>query len=243
MGGRVMGGGRMAADVKPLTRHEIARRAAQDIPDGAVVNLGIGLPTLVSDHLPADREIVFHSENGVLGVGPAPAPEAIDPDLINATKQPITLLPGGSFFTHTDAFVMIRGGHVQLALLGAFQVSQTGDLANWRTDDDRFSPAVGGAMDLAVGAREIRVLMEHTTRDGRPRILRQCTYPLTAVGVVRRIYTGLAVLDVAEAGMLVREMRPGLTLAALQAVTEAALTLAEDCGPLERPAMEPAPTG
>lgn len=221
--------------VTPLTRHQIARRAARDIPDGAVVNLGIGLPTLVSDHLPADREIVFHSENGVLGVGPAPAPDDVDPDLINATKQPITLVPGGSFFTHSDAFVMIRGGHVQLALLGAFQVSEAGDLANWRTDDDRFSPAVGGAMDLAVGAREIRVLMEHTTRDGKPRILRRCTYPLTAVGVVRRIYTGLAVLDVTESGMLVREMRPGLDIEALQRVTEAPLTLADDCVALDVP--------
>ncbi len=199
-------------------RHLIARRAARDLPEGAYVNLGIGLPTLVAEHRPADREIIFHSENGLLGVGPAPAPGEEDPDLINAGKMPVTLLPGAAIFHHNDAFMMMRGGHLDLALLGAFQVSATGDLANWMTDDTSKPPAVGGAMDLAAGAKQVWVLMEHTTRQGTPRLLDRCTYPLTASGVVRRIYTELAVIDVLPE-LVVRELAPGVSFDFLQAKT------------------------
>jgi 3-oxoadipate CoA-transferase beta subunit len=221
----------------PLNRRQIAWRAAQDLADGLYVNLGIGLPTLVADFIPPDREIVLHSENGILGIGPAPGANAADPDLINAGKQPVTLVTGGSFVHHTDSFLMIRGGHLDLALLGAFEVSQKGDLANWTTDDPSFPPGVGGAMDLAVGAREIRVLVEHTTKAGAPRLRQQCQYPLTAAGVVRRIYTDLAVIDVTRDGFLVREMVEDIDLAALQARTEAPLSVAPDLKPLRAPAV------
>lgn len=221
----------------PLSRRQIAWRAAQDIPDGACVNLGIGLPTLVSDFIPGDREILFHSENGILGMGRAPAPGEEDRDLINAGKGLTTLVPGGSFFHHNDAFLMVRGGHLDLALMGAFEVSEEGDLANWTTDDAKAPPGVGGAMDLAVGAREVRILVEHTTRDGKPRIRRRCRYPLTAVGCVKRVYTNLAVLDITAAGVLVREMVAGLDLAGLQNATEPKLTLAEDWRRLTVPAV------
>jgi 3-oxoacid CoA-transferase B subunit len=220
-----------------LSRKQVAWRAAQDLADGIYVNLGIGIPTLVSNYLPEGREIVFHSENGILGVGPAPPAGQEDPDLINATKQPITLVPGGSYFIHSDAFVMIRGGHLDVALLGAFEVSERGDLANWTTDEPDMPPGVGGAMDLAVGAKEIRVLMEHTTRDGRPRLRRRCDYPLTAAGVVRRVYTDLAVIDIGPEGPVVREMVEGLDLAGLQAVTEAELRIANDWQRLRAPAV------
>jgi 3-oxoacid CoA-transferase B subunit len=220
-----------------LSRKQIAWRAAQDLADGVYVNLGIGIPTLVSNFLPEGREIVFHSENGILGAGPAPPPGQEDSDLINATKQPITLVPGGSYFVHSDAFVMIRGGHLDVALLGAFEVSERGDLANWTTNEPGMPPGVGGAMDLAVGAKEIRILMEHTTRDGRPRLRRRCDYPLTAAGVVRRVYTDLAVIDIGPDGPVVREMAEGLDLAGLQAVTEAELRLANDWRRLRAPAV------
>jgi 3-oxoadipate CoA-transferase, beta subunit len=223
--------------MKPLSRRQIAWRAAQDIEDGAYVNLGIGMPTLCSDFIPAGREIVFHSENGILGMGPAPAPGTEDLDLINAGKQLTTLVPGGSFFHHNDAFLMIRGGHIDVALLGAFEVSADGDLANWTTEDPNFSPGVGGAMDLAVGAREVRILVEHTTKDGRPRIRRRCGYPLTASRCVKRVYTNLAVLDIAKEGVIVREMVEGLDLAGLQAQTEAELVLANDWKRLAAPAV------
>ena len=221
----------------PLSRRQIAWRAAQDIPDGACVNLGIGLPTLVSDFIPGDREILFHSENGILGMGRAPAPGEEDRDLINAGKGLTTLVPGGSFFHHNDAFLMVRGGHLDLALMGAFEVSEEGDLANWTTDDAKAPPGVGGAMDLAVGAREVRILVEHTTRDGKPRIRRRCRYPLTAARCVKRIYTILAVLDITAAGVLVREMVAGLDVAGLQDATEPPLTLAEDWRRLTVPAI------
>jgi 3-oxoadipate CoA-transferase, beta subunit len=221
--------------MKPLTRRQMAWRAAQDIEDGACVNLGIGLPTMVSDFIPADREIVFHSENGILGMGPAPKPGEEDKDLINAGKGLTTLVPGGSFFHHNDAFLMIRGGHLDLALLGAFEVAENGDLANWTTEDPNFAPGVGGAMDLAVGAKEVRVLVEHTTKDGKPRIRRKCGYPLTAPRCVKRVYTNLAVLDVTRKGIVVREMVEGLDLAKLQALTEAKLTLANDWKKIEAP--------
>ncbi|GAA1248270.1 3-oxoacid CoA-transferase subunit B [Pseudonocardia aurantiaca] len=207
---------------------EMARRVALDIPDGSYVNLGIGLPTLVADVVPADREIVYHSENGILGMGPAPEPGTGDPALINAGKQPVTLLPGGAYMNHTDAFVMMRGGHIDITVLGAFQVSERGDLANWATDEATMPPAVGGAMDLAVGARRVLVMTSHTTKDGRPKLLPACTYPLTAAGVVDRIYTDLAVLDVTDSGFLVRELVPGVSADELQDRTAAELTFAPD---------------
>ncbi|HTZ35262.1 MAG TPA: 3-oxoacid CoA-transferase subunit B [Stellaceae bacterium] len=221
----------------PLTRKQIAWRAAQDLGDGVYVNLGIGLPTLVADVLPEGREIVLQSENGVLGVGPAPGDNEVDWDLVNAGKQPVTLLTGGSYVHHTDSFLMIRGGHLDLALLGAFEVAENGDLANWTTGDPKFPPGVGGAMDLAVGAKEIRVLVEHTTRDGTPRLRRQCAYPLTAAGVVRRIYTDLAVIDVGDRGFVVREMVEDIDFAGLQAKTEASLHRAPELRPLRAPAL------
>jgi 3-oxoadipate CoA-transferase, beta subunit len=212
----------------PLRREDIARRVARDVPGGACVNLGIGLPTLVANYVPADREVLYHSENGIIGMGPAPAAEDEDPDVINAGKQPVTLLPGASIFHHTDAFAMIRGGHIDLALLGGMQVSERGDLANWSTGDEKFPPAVGGAMDLAAGAASVWVLMEHTARDGSPKILENCTYPLTAPQVVQRIYTNLAVIEVTPEGLLLREIAPGWDFAALQAATGARLRLAND---------------
>jgi 3-oxoadipate CoA-transferase beta subunit len=213
----------------------MAWRAAQDIEDGAYVNLGIGLPTTVSDFIPRDREIVFHSENGILGMGPAPKPGEEDKDLINAGKGLTTLVPGGAYFHHNDAFLMIRGGHLDLALLGAFEVSEIGDLANWTTDDPHFAPGVGGAMDLAVGAKEVRAILEHVTKDGTPRIRKRCVYPLTAPHCIKRIYTNLAVMDVTEDGLVVREMVEGIDFPRLQNVTEARLTLANDWRPLAAP--------
>lgn len=215
------------AEFIPLTRQEMARRVAQDIPEGWYVNLGIGIPTLVADYIPAGREVLLHSENGILGMGPAPLPDQIDPWLINAGKQHVTLLQGGSFFHHADSFAMIRGGHIDLCVLGAFEVAQNGDLANWATSAADAAPAVGGAMDLAVGAKRIWVVTEHTTKEGAPKLVQSCAYPLTALGAVSRIYTNLAVIDVTESGFAVREMAPGLTLAALQARTGAPLRIAE----------------
>ena len=221
----------------PLSRRQMAWRAAQDIADGTYVNLGIGLPTLVSDFIPQGREVVVHSENGILGMGGAPKPGEEDPDLINAGKGPTTLVPGGSYFHHNDAFLMIRGGHLDLSIMGAFEVSETGDLANWTTDDPLFAPGIGGAMDLAVGAKEVRALFEHTTKDGEPRIRRTCRYPLTAPRCVKRVYTNLAVLDITAEGVIVREMVEGLDLAGLQALTEPKLTLANDWVRLVAPAV------
>ena len=197
----------------------MAARVAQDIPDGAVVNLGIGLPTLVANHLPAGREIVLHSENGVLGMGPAPAAGQEDYDLINAGKQPVTLLPGGCFFHHADSFAMMRGGHVDICVLGAFQVAANGDLANWHTGAPDAIPAVGGAMDLAVGARRTLVMMEHCTKQGEPKLVPACTYPLTGVGCVKRVYTDLAVIDVGPGGAVLVDHVAGLRFDDLQAVT------------------------
>ena len=179
-----------------LTRDQIAARVAADIPDGAIVNLGIGLPTLVGNWLPADREIVLHSENGLLGMGPAPAPGDEDEDLINAGKQPVTTLPGAAFFHHADSFAMMRGGHLDICVLGGFQVSRTGDLANWHTGAPGAIPAVGGAMDLAIGARHVYVMMELLTREGQSKIVDACTYPLTGIGCVERVYTDLATFDI-----------------------------------------------
>lgn len=214
------------AAVTPLDRNAMAARLAADIPEGWVVNLGIGIPTLVSDHVPPEREVIFQAENGVIGVGPAPPPEEEDPWLINAGKQMVTLLPGGSFVSQSDSFALIRGGHLDLCVLGAFEVAENGDIANWAISSNEKAPAVGGAMDLAAGAKRLWAIMEHTTKDGRARLVRRCSYPLTALGVVSRIYTNLAVLDVTPEGFVVREMIPGLTLEALQARTEAKLRLA-----------------
>ncbi|MDP3823864.1 MAG: 3-oxoacid CoA-transferase subunit B [Burkholderiaceae bacterium] len=202
--------------MKRLTRNEMAARVARDIPDGAVVNLGIGLPTLVANHLPKDREVLLHSENGVLGMGPAPADADIDWDLINAGKQPVTLLNGGSYFHHADSFAMMRGGHLDFCVLGAFQVSVGGDLANWHTGAADAIPAVGGAMDLAIGAKKTYVMMDHQTKGGESKIVPLCTYPLTGVGCVSRIYTDLATIDVTPQGLRVIDMVEGLDLAELQ---------------------------
>jgi len=201
------------------TRAEVAKRVARDIPEGAVVNLGIGLPTLVANHLPAGREVMMHSENGVIGMGPAPLPGQEDYDLINAGKQPVTLLPGGCFFHHADSFAMMRGGHVDICVLGAFQVAANGDLANWHTGEPNAIPAVGGAMDLATGARQTWVMMEHTSKSGEPKLVERCSYPLTGLGCVRRVYTDLAVLDLTDVGVVVIDRVDGLALDALRALT------------------------
>jgi 3-oxoadipate CoA-transferase, beta subunit len=211
------------AACKPLTRTEMAARVARDIPEGWYVNLGIGAPLQVADHVPAESEVIFHSENGVLGMGPAPPKDAIDPWLINAGKQYVTLRAGGSFCHHADSFAMIRGGHLDLCVLGAFQVADNGDIANWATSENDTAPAVGGAMDLAAGARRLWVLMEHTTKDGTPKLVTKCTYPLTAPGAVKRVYTNLATIDVTERGLVVLGMAPGLSFENLQARTEAKL--------------------
>ncbi|MFW7342894.1 3-oxoacid CoA-transferase subunit B [Pollutimonas sp. H1-120] len=198
-----------------LNREQMAARVAQDIPEGSVVNLGIGLPTKVANYLPADREIMLHSENGVIGMGPAPEPGAEDPDLINAGKQPVTLLPGGAYFHHADSFGMMRGGHLDICVLGAFQVSRFGDLANWHTGAPDAIPAVGGAMDLAIGAKSVYVLMELLTREGQSKLVERCTYPLTGVGCVTRVYTDLAVFDLKDGKVVLVDDVSGLGQAEL----------------------------
>jgi len=202
---------------------------AQDIPDGSCVNLGIGLPTHIADYVPADRELMLQSEQGLLGLGPAPEPGQEDFDVINAGKFPVTLVPGASVFSHSDSFLMIRGGHIDIACLGSFHVVAEGDLAHWTVDAPARIPGVGGALYLAAGAKQVWVLMEHTTREGLPRILEKCTYPLTAPGCVDRIYTDVAVLDVTSEGLLVSRMAKGWTLESLQEITGAKLLQAADC--------------
>jgi 3-oxoadipate CoA-transferase beta subunit len=206
-----------------FTREQMAARVGRDIPNGAYVNLGIGLPTLVANFLPKDREIILHTENGLLGMGPAPEKGHEDPDLINAGKQPVTALPGASFFHHADSFGMMRGGHLDYCVLGAFQVSVTGDLANWHTGEPDAIPAVGGAMDLAIGAKRVFVMMEHLTKKGQSKIVPRCTCPLTGLACVNRIYTDLAVIDVTSAGLVVVEIVAGLAFAELQRLTAAPL--------------------
>lgn len=220
----------LAATLPRLSRAEMARVVAHDIPAGSIVNLGIGMPTLVSDQLPGDREIVLHSENGILGMGPVIREGATDPDLINASKAPIGLIPGASISDHVISFTMMRGGHLDITVLGGFQVSATGDLANWSTGEPDSIPAVGGAMDLVVGAATLFVMMEHVTRDGQPKIVERCTYPLTGLGVVDRIYTDLAVIDVVPGqGLHVTGLVEGVSFDAVQALSAAPLTLAPDC--------------
>jgi 3-oxoadipate CoA-transferase beta subunit len=221
--------------MQKLTRPQIAWRIAQDIPDGTYVNLGIGAPELIANYLPNDREIIIHSENGLLGMGPTPPEGEEDPDLINAGKKPVTLVPGGSYFHHTDSFAMIRGNHLDYCVLGAFQISQEGDLANWATLDNSRPPGVGGAMDLAVGARNVYVMTDHCTRDGQPKLLEACTYPLTGRQVVDRIYTDVAVIDVADDGFVVREILTGLSADQLNQMTGADLTIADKCAELKAP--------
>ncbi|MCP1198282.1 3-oxoacid CoA-transferase subunit B [Notoacmeibacter sp. MSK16QG-6] len=207
--------------MKSLTDSQLAARVAQDIPDGAYVNLGIGKPTHVSGHVPEGREVIYHSENGILGVGPTPNAGEEDVELIDASKRYITTAAGASFFEHSDSFAMMRGGHIDIAVLGAYQVAENGDLANWATLDEKFPPAVGGAMDLVVGVPTVFVMMKHVNRDGGPKLLKQCTYPLTGLGVVSRVYTDLTVLDVTPEGFRLVELTDGNSLDEVQAVTEA----------------------
>ena len=202
------------------TKDELAARVAMDIPDGATVNLGIGQPTLVANHIPSTLEILLHSENGILGMGPAPELGQEDYDLINAGKQPVTLLPGGAFFHHADSFAMMRGGHLDICVLGTFQVSATGDLANWHTGEAGAIPAVGGAMDLAIGAKQTWVMMDLLTKQGQSKVVSQCSYPLTGIGCVKRVYTDLATLACSPSGFLVIDMVPGLSLEALSQLIE-----------------------
>ena len=212
--------------MRKLDRNQLAARIARDIPDGAYVNLGIGLPTLVANFLPADREIILHTENGLLGMGPAPAKGEEDWDLINAGKQAVTELPGASFFHHADSFAMMRGGHLDLCVLGAFQVSAGGDLANWHTGAPNAIPAVGGAMDLAIGAKKTFVMMEHLTKSGESKIVRDCSYPLTGVACISRIYTDLAVIDVTPDGLRLVDLVGGLSLEELVALGDVPISAA-----------------
>ena len=208
---------------KGWSNEEIARKIAEDLPDGAYVNLGIGLPELVAGQIPEGKEIIFHTENGLLGVGPPPAPGQEDDELINAGKKPVTAIPGACFFHHADSFAMVRGGHIDYCILGAFQVSEKGDLANWSTGEPGAIPAVGGAMDLVAGVPNVLVISSHTTKTGEPKIVKECTYPLTGPRCVNRIYTNLAIIEITEIGLHVREMAPGVTPEVLQELTAAPL--------------------
>jgi len=221
------------------SREEMARRVALDIPEGAHVNLGIGIPELVARFVPEGREVIFQTENGLLGMGPPPPPGQADPELINAGKKPVTAIPGAAYFHHADSFVMIRGGHIDVSVLGAMQVSATGDLANWSTAEADAIPAVGGAMDLVAGVKQVWAVTEHTTKTGEPKIVTACTYPLTGRAVVNRIYTNLAIMEVTSNGLMVREMAPGLTLEQVQEKTGAPLV----DGRMRAPAVSAVITG
>ncbi|WP_306232454.1 3-oxoacid CoA-transferase subunit B [Agrococcus beijingensis] len=213
-----------------ISRDDLARRIAADIPEGSYVNLGIGAPTLVANYLPVDQEIILHTENGLLGMGEAPEQGSVDPDLINAGKQPVTALPGAAYFHHADSFAMMRGGHLDVCVLGAFQVSETGDLANWSTGAPGAIPAVGGAMDLAIGAKSVYVFTDLLTKQGEPKLVAACTYPLTGVGCVTRVYTDHAIFDVTEAGFAVREAFGDNTVASLSELTGLALADSRTAG-------------
>ena len=219
----------------PLDRNQIAWRAAQDLPDGGYINLGLGIPILAANYAPHDREIMFQTENGIVGVGPVATPEEEDPDLVDAGSQLVTLRPGAALADSTLAFDMIRGGHIDVTMLGGFQVSAKGDLANWDAMIPNKGPLVGGAMDLAVGARSVWITMAHTTKSGEPRLVEECTYPLTGIGVVDRVYTDLAVIEVTREGFLVHEVLEGLSREELQARTGAPLRYSPDCGVLKAP--------
>lgn len=205
------------------SKEEMAKLVANDIPDGSYVNLGIGIPELIANYVPQGREVIIHTENGLLGVGPAPAPGSEDFDLINAGKKPITAIKGACFFHHADSFAMIRGGHLDFTILGAYQVSQNGDLANWSTGSPNDIPAVGGAMDLVQGVKNVFVIMSYTTKDGKPKIVKKCSYPLTGLGVVSRIYTDLAIIDVTKQGLKVIQLAPGIDKDTIINKTEAEL--------------------
>lgn len=216
--------------MKQWSRDQIAARVARDIPEGAYVNLGIGMPTLVANHIPKGMEIILHSENGVLGMGPAPLPDEEDPDLINAGKQPVTLLPGGSYFHHADSFAMMRGGHVDICVMGAFQVSASGDLANWHSGAPDAIPAVGGAMDLAIGAKQVFVMMELCTKTGKSKLVSRCSYPLTGIGCVSRVYTDLAVIEITPGGLRVIDSVEGMEVSELERITGLPLIALEQVG-------------
>jgi len=209
----------MSTEQKGWSRQEMAQRAALDIPDGAYVNLGIGIPEMVAQFVPEGREVIYHTENGLLGMGPPPAEGDEDPELINAGKKPVTTVSGAAFFHHADSFAMIRGQHIDVCVLGAMQVSEQGDLANWSTGEPDAIPAVGGAMDLVAGVKTIYVITQHCTRDGVSKLVETCTYPLTGKAVVSRIYTDLAVIDVVAGGFKIIELAPGVTLEEVQQKT------------------------
>jgi 3-oxoadipate CoA-transferase beta subunit len=206
----------MSMSYQKRSKEQLAQRVAQDIHDGAYVNLGIGMPTLVANHLPAGIEVILHSENGILGMGPAPGAGLEDYDLINAGKQPVTMLAGGAYFHHADSFSMMRGGHLDICVLGAFQVSATGDLANWHTGEKDAIPAVGGAMDLAIGAKQTWVMMDLLTKKGESKVVAQCSYPITGIACVKRIYSELATLECTPKGLKLIDMVEGLTHAELE---------------------------
>lgn len=209
--------------LKGWDKSQMAKKVAEDIDDGAYVNLGIGMPELVADHVPEGIEVIYHTENGLLGMGTVPPEDQKDPELINAGKKCVTAIPGACYFHHADSFTMIRGGHIDICVLGALQIAENGDLANWSTGAPGAIPAVGGAMDLVAGVKNIFVITRHMTKDGQPKIVKKCAFPLTGKEVVNRIYTDLAVMDVTPDGLQVREMAPGITFEALQEVTEATL--------------------
>lgn len=206
-----------------LTREQMAQRVAQDIPDGSYVNLGIGIPELIAKFVPEGREFIYHTENGLLGMGPSPEEGAGEPELINAGKRQVTALPGASYFHHPDSFAMIRGGHIDLCVLGALQVAQNGDLANWSTGGPDAIPAVGGAMDLVAGVKLIFVITQHCTKKGEPKLIASCTFPLTGPGVVNRIYTDLAVIEITPGGFQLVELSPGVSFEYVQERTGAPL--------------------
>lgn len=210
--------------------NEMAQKVAMDIHDGAYVNLGIGIPELVAGYIPEGRDVIYHTENGLLGMGPVPEPGQEDPELINAGKKCVTAIPGACYFHHADSFTMIRGGHLDICVLGALQVSEEGDLANWSTGEEGAIPAVGGAMDLVAGVKTIFVITQHTTKTGEPKIVKSCVYPLTGKNVVNRIYSNLAVLDITDKKLFVKELAPGVTVEYLKQSTGATLHIKNDQG-------------